>query len=75
MSVLPPCFPSLPQPLSGQWSPNLRAAHESISSIYLHAVRVLNQEDSDPLRIAFHIDTISSDALSLLEALELETKN
>jgi hypothetical protein len=69
---LSPQFPSLPEPLSGRWSPNIRAAHATLCSIYEHAAQVLDQEDSDPIRVSFHIDTLSSDGLSILEALEAE---
>lgn len=68
-------FLALPHPPSEQWSPNLRAAHEVISNIYSHAVRVLNQEDTDPLCVAFHIDTIVSDAFPLLIALKEESES
>ena len=40
--------------------------------MYEHAVSTLNQEDTDPLRLAFHMDTLSSDGLALLQALEVE---
>lgn len=71
MSV-PPKLPSLPEAPSGQWSPNVRAAHATLCSIYNHASQILNQEDNDPIRIAFHTDALSSDGLSLLQALESE---
>ena len=70
MSV-PSRFPSLPPP-SGQWSPNVRAVHTALCDIYNHAIQLLNQEDNDPIRIAFHTDALSSDSLILLKALESE---
>ena len=73
MFVPPPQFPPLPEPTSGQWSPNVRDAHETLAAIYEHAVRVFSQEDSDPTRIAYHIDALSSHGLSLLQALEAES--
>ena len=72
---LPHAFPPLPEPPSGQWSPNIRTAHATLASIYKNTLNVLNQEDTDPLRLAFHIDSISFDGLSLLEALEMEGRN
>ncbi|KAF7987119.1 hypothetical protein HWV62_321 [Athelia sp. TMB] len=45
-------------------------AHQIIDDIYTRALRVLRQDDSDPLRPHFHIDSISSDAIPVLEALE-----
>lgn len=69
---LPRQFPPLPEPPSSHWHPNIRTAHATLASIYEHALRVLDQEDTDPLRLAFHIDTVSLDGLSLLQALEME---
>jgi hypothetical protein len=41
-----------------------------MSHIYRRAIRVLQQDDAEPLQLMFHIDSVSSDAIPLREALE-----
>ena len=45
------------------------AAHDTISGIYRHALQISAREDADPLRLSFHCDAITSEALPLLEAI------
>jgi hypothetical protein len=49
---------------------NVIQAHEVMSDIYCRAIRVLQQNDVEPLQLMFHIDSVSSNAIPLLEALE-----
>ena len=63
----PPYFPYLPQDTS--YPANILVAHDTISEIYQHAIQILAHEDADPLRLSFHCDVITNDALPLLEAV------
>lgn len=69
---LPENFPSLPgfQEPNSSGAANVIRAHEVMSDVYRRAIRVLRQDDSEPLQLMFHIDCVSSDAIPLLEALE-----
>jgi hypothetical protein len=69
---LPEVFPGLPGSpgLNSSWAANVVRAHEVMCDVYRRAVRVLRQDDSESLQLMFHIDSISSDAIPLLEALE-----
>lgn len=71
MPVVPNTFPYLPSRtlIQAPWSANILTAHDTLSDIYRHAYRILNQEDADPLQLTFHIETVSGDAIPLLEAL------
>ena len=69
---LPTSFPCLPPHDPDQpWSTNIQSAHEVLTDIYQHAFAVLG-EDSDPLRVAFHVDMITADAIPVLHAMEME---
>jgi len=63
----PPYFPHLPHDTS--YPANILAAHDVISGIYQHVLQILAHEDADPLRLSFHCNAITSDALPLLEAI------
>lgn len=71
-SILPKSFPLLPNLPFGheRWSPNVLECHRTLSSLYRHACDLTNQEDLDPLRVAFHVDALTSDAIQMLIALE-----
>lgn len=43
-----------------------------MSDIYRRGIRTLHQDDSEPFQLMFHIDAVSSDAVPLLQALEVE---
>lgn len=64
-------FPTLPPNPQG-WSPNVRNAHKILSEGYLHAIRILHQEDGDSVRLNLLCETIARDQLPLLVALEQE---
>jgi hypothetical protein len=43
-------------------------------SLYRNAVALLHSEDVDPLQVLFHINTIASDAMPLLSAMEMDAE-
>lgn len=61
-------LPQLPQAIV--WPLNVLLAHDTLSGIYRHALRVLNQEDTDLLPLLFHLNAIQGDAIPLLDAIE-----
>ena|ERR1700722_9248836 len=67
---LPTAYPPLPHP--GSWSPNIQAAHQTLTDLYQNAFTILHLEDVEPLRIAFHIDSITADAIPILCAMETD---
>jgi hypothetical protein len=71
-SILPQSFPLLPNLPFGheRWSPNVLECHRTLNNLYCHARNLTNQEDLDPLRVAFHVDALTSDAIQMLIALE-----
>jgi hypothetical protein len=71
-----PALPALPGPwpIPG-WSANIQSAYQQLTSIFEHASSVLCHSDSDPLRIAFHINAIASDALPTLCAMEADSQS
>jgi hypothetical protein len=71
MPALPTALPQLPSCMLNQnpWSANILTAHDSLSDMYRRAHHILNKKDADPIQLTFHIDTISGDAIPLLEAL------
>ncbi|KAI6035713.1 hypothetical protein EDC04DRAFT_2897736 [Pisolithus marmoratus] len=70
-------MPALPQSLAlfphcvgaSSWPVDVLTAHDRLSDIYYHALRVLNQEDADPLQLTFHMGAIDDDAIPLLQAI------
>jgi len=74
MHNYPSIFPPLPEHADGPWPVHIVTAHNLTNDIYVHALRVLD-ENSDPSRAAFHIDAITSDAIPVLSAIEEEKKN
>ena len=68
--MLGQAFPLLPA--RDYWSPDICRAHEILQHAYQHAVGLLRQEDSDPLRVQIHADQISQQMVPLLEALHHE---
>src|ERR1700683_4672666 len=67
-------LPALPQAdIDHPWSSAVHKAHHIMSDTYSHISRILQQEDSDPVRLNLHTSTIISDTLPILEALEAES--
>ena len=63
-------FPLLPRHYHGGWPADVHNAYEVIKRTYDQAVCVLQSDSSsDPTRVAFHVDALSSTALPILEAL------
>lgn len=67
---LPPHFPHLPALPDVIWSANVRQAHTVMSQSYNSASTVLRQEDSDPLRLRFHLNRLLDETFPILVALE-----
>lgn len=68
--MLPAHFPELPRgPDAAPWSHNCITAHTLISERYGRAVRVLNQEDGDPVYMQTLLDTLSSRMAVILQSL------
>ena len=61
-----------PLPPRDFWNPDICCAHEVLQDAYQHAVRLLRQEDNDPLQIRIHADHICQQIMPLLEALHCE---
>jgi hypothetical protein len=69
--TLPEELPQLPHSLL-PWSANILSAYQLLSNIYRNARSILRHDAADPLRVAFHIDAITSDAIPVLSAMEVE---
>jgi hypothetical protein len=66
-------LPALPQAdVDHPWPSAVHKAYHIMSDTYSHISRVLQQEDSDPVRLNQHTSTIISDTLPILEALEAD---
>ena len=63
-------FPNLP--LRNYWSPNVIHAHDILKEAYQQALRLLQQEDWDPLRLRIHSDQLNHQMVPLLAALHHE---
>ena len=66
-----PCqFPELPILDTGVWPEDVVDAHTILCDGYHSALRVVRLEDLDPLQIAHHVNSISTDSIGMLEAME-----
>jgi len=63
--MLPQTFPCFPPCTiaNNQWPANFLAACDTLSGIYKHAYRILNQEDADPLQLTFHLEAIAAEQI------------
>ena len=69
-------FPALPpHPENIAWSHTCITAHTLISERYARAVRVLNQEDGDPVYMQTLLDTLSERMATILQGLVNEINN
>jgi hypothetical protein len=50
----------------------MHAASKLLGGIYARAIRVLEQDGPDPLQVSSLMDSISSDAVPILQAMEEE---
>ena len=74
---LPP-FPQIPlPPHSSAWSGDVQTAYGSIRSLYTRVCELLSLDDTDPLRLRFHLGRVYDEAIPLLMAMEKdrETSN
>lgn len=55
---------------SGNIQPNIPLVYDSLNNIHHHAARLVNQEQTDPLQLVFHLNVIKNDAIPLLKAIE-----
>jgi hypothetical protein len=67
--VLPQMLPQLPE---RELPPNVTIAANVLSDVYQHALRVLDQDQTDPLQIKVHLAAIECDGMPLLLAIEQE---
>jgi hypothetical protein len=67
--VLPQTLPQLPE---RELPPNGPIAANVLSDVYQHALRVLDQDQTDPLQIKVHLAAIERDGMPLLLAIEQE---
>jgi hypothetical protein len=68
---VPSQFPELPILDTGVWPEDVVDAHTILCDGYHSALRVVCLEDPDPLQIAHHVNSISTDSIGMLEAMEL----
>lgn len=64
-------FPPLPYNLDG-WSANVINAHKLVGKSVKHALTILRQEDSDPLRFCIVSDNLVNNMLPILESMRSE---
>jgi hypothetical protein len=68
-------FPELPPaPENTPWSPNVYQAYDVIVNAFRHAAQVSCQGDTDPMRLRFHWETLMTDCVPLLIALETHSE-
>ena len=65
--VLPQTLPRL---LEHALPPNCTIAANVLSDIYQYALRILDQDQTDPLQVKVHLAAIECDAIPLLLAIE-----
>lgn len=56
------------------WLATVLATHKYLRNVYDHAAHVLVTDGTDPVRITFHVDRISSNALRMLLELTSESE-
>ena len=69
MDALPP-LPAHPDGLL--WSPAVQDAYTAISEAYTRAQQLLNLDDTDPLRMRFHLERLRGEMIPILLAMEEE---
>ena len=68
---LPRVFPAIPlPPHSSAWPGNVQTAYTSLQNLYTRALELLSLDDTDPLRLRFHLGRIYDEGIPLLIALE-----
>ena len=70
------CFPDLPGlEINQAWSQHVLDAHTRISSSHKQAIRFLQLEENEPMRLRLHSENITNRSIPLLKALENDMQN
>ena len=73
---LPVRLPSLPQaPADNPWSADIIAAYEGLNTSFNSARRALDLDESDPIRLRYHLDRASGFMVNVVEALGVREVN
>lgn len=76
MAALPNHFPPLPEPpVPTVWPPNIQNAHRQLSDAYGHAAELVLQDDSDPLRLKYHLEKLQNSSVLILVEMERDILN
>ena len=65
-----PDFPPLLASPYGIWPGHVQAAYQSIHDSYLRARHLLDLDETDPLRLRYHVDRIQNETVAILVSLE-----
>jgi hypothetical protein len=70
----PPCLPeglpSLPEPPTDHpWSADVITAYQELNASFDSARRALNLDESDPIRLRYHLDRASGFMVNIVDAL------
>lgn len=69
---VPLSLPTLPEPPHGNpWSADVEDAHNQLISAYASARQALNLDESDPIKLRFHLDRATGFMVSVVETLAL----
>lgn len=69
-------FPELPaSPLTAPWPADVLNAHSGLESSYGSARRALNLDESDPIRLRYHLTRASQFMVSMVEVLGLREES
>ena len=64
-------IPPLPPPTHGAaWPADIRTAYETIREAFDRAFLLLQQDDTDPLRLRYHLARLNSNTIPIILALE-----
>lgn len=69
--MIPDSLPPLPENVNG-WSANVHTAYQMLGSTFAHGLRLLHQEDGEPLRLNIASEKLVNEMVPILEQLELE---
>lgn len=71
MEFVPPPPASLPPlvPTDTPWPAEIVTAHERLTSMFSSARNALNLDESDPIKLRFHLDRASTIMVSIIDAL------
>jgi len=65
----------LPQLPDHECPSNLVITADALSGVYLHTLRVVDQDQSDPPQVEVHLAAIEHDALPLLLAIKQDSQS